>query len=56
MAVVCKNNSHTWRNVLTVDKEYEVLRSFPDSYTGSPMVEIKCDDGKIRPYRADRFA
>jgi len=51
----CINNSHTWRNVLTLGKKYEVLRSFPDPHTGYLMVEIMRDDGEIGTYRGDRF-
>jgi hypothetical protein len=53
--VVCVDNSHTWRNRLTIGKKYDVLRSYPDPYCGDPMVEIQCDDGAISVYRADRF-
>jgi hypothetical protein len=55
MYALCIDNSHTWRNVLTLSKRYEVLRLFNDPYAGYEMVEIKCDDGEIRPYRANRF-
>lgn len=48
--VVCTDNSCTWRNSLTVGKQYTVLRLFNE------MVEIKCDDEKIRTYRANRFS
>jgi hypothetical protein len=52
---ICVDNSNTWRNVLTVGKEYEILRTYDDPYAGYPMVEVLCDDGKIRPYQANRF-
>lgn len=55
MFFVCRDNSHTWRNVLTIGKEYEALRLYNDPHVGYPMVEIKCDDGEIRTYRANRF-
>lgn len=54
MKVICKDNSHTWRNVLTVGNEYSVLMDYVDSY-GVKILNVKCDDGEIRPYRADRF-
>jgi len=55
MIAICKDNSYTWRNVLTVNKEYEVIKEYDDPYAGYSMIEIKCDDEKIRPYRANRF-
>ena len=55
MIAICTDNSHTWRNVLTLGKEYFVLKKYDDSHAGYPMIEIVCDDGKIRPYRANRF-
>lgn len=51
MKVICKNNSHTWRNVLTIDKEYDVVARSSDKN----IIYIQCDDGKERPYRLDRF-
>jgi len=55
MIAECVNNSHTWRNVLTVGKQYGVIKSFDDPHAGYLMIEIICDDGEIRTYRADRF-
>lgn len=55
MRAICKDNSHTWRNSITKDKKYEVLRHFNDPHAGYPMIEIKCDDDEVRVYRADRF-
>jgi len=55
MKAKCIDNSHTWRNVLTINKNYDVIKNFSDKYAGYEMIEIKCDDGKIRPYRANRF-
>ncbi|MBP1308902.1 hypothetical protein JOD82_001922 [Paenibacillus sp. 1182] len=35
--VICIDNSYTWRNKLTIGKDYEVIRSFPDPHAGYPM-------------------
>jgi hypothetical protein len=51
----CINNSHTWRDMLTIGKEYKVLNLYDDEYAGYEMLEIVCDDGEVHPYRADRF-
>jgi hypothetical protein len=51
----CIDNSHTWRNALTIDKEYKIVKLYDDPYAGYPMIEIVCDDGILRPYRANRF-
>ncbi|AKA44363.1 hypothetical protein PPSC2_26790 (plasmid) [Paenibacillus polymyxa SC2] len=53
--VVCTDNSYTWRNKLTIGKEYEVIRSFPDPHADYSMFEIKCDDSEVSVYRANRF-
>ena len=50
MIAVCNDNSHTWRNVLTLGKEYEVLKVYDDR-----CFDVKCDDGKVRAYRSSRF-
>lgn len=55
MQAICKDNSHTWRNVLTIDKTYGVIKYYNDPNAGYPMVEIEYDDGEIRPYRGNRF-
>jgi hypothetical protein len=55
MKMICKDNSHTWRNALTVGHEYNAIKQYNDPYAGYPMVEVECDDGEIRSYRADRF-
>ena len=51
----CIDNSHTWRNVLTLQKEYEIIESFEDPYAGYEMVKVLCNDDKVRTYRANRF-
>jgi len=55
MIAKCIDNSHTWRNVLTLNKHYGVIESFDDPYAGYLMVKIICDDGEIRAYRGNRF-
>jgi hypothetical protein len=55
MIAICIDNSHTWRSVLTLSKQYNVLELFDDSYAGYQMVKIICDDGEMRTYRGDRF-
>jgi len=55
MTAICKDNNYTWRNVLTIDKEYEILDIHNDEYAGYSMINIICDDGKERIYRANRF-
>lgn len=55
MIVICTDNTFTWRSSLTIDKEYHILRLYNDQHEGYQMVEIKCDDEVIRPYRANRF-
>lgn len=55
MNAKCIDNSHTWRNVLTINKDYNVIKKYNDPYAGYPIIEIICDDGEIRPYRANRF-
>lgn len=55
MKAICKDNSHTWRNKLTIGKEYQVIKQFPDPYAGYQMIEVKCDDDEVRVYRANRF-
>lgn len=55
MKLRCIDNSHTWRNVLTINKIYEVIEFFIDPYAGYEMIKIECDDGEIRPYRKNRF-
>ena len=55
MIAICTDNSHTWRNVLTISKHYEILELFNDLYAGYPMVKIICDDGELRTYRGNRF-
>lgn len=55
MEAICKDNSHTWRNTLTINKIYKVIKCYDDSYAGYQMIEIECDDGEIRPYRGNRF-
>ena len=52
---LCNDRTHTWRSSLTDGKRYEVLKMFKDKYAGYEMVEIECDDGEIRTYRANRF-
>lgn len=56
MKAICKDNSHTWRNVLILDKEYEVIKEYNDPNAGYPMIEVMCEDGEIRPYRKNRFS
>ena len=53
---VCKDNAYTWRNVLTTGKEYVVIRTFNSVFDGYPMIDIMCDDGVTRTYRANRFS
>lgn len=55
MKAECIDNSHTWRNVLTINKTYDVIKLYNDPYAGYKMISIKCDDEDIRPYRANRF-
>lgn len=55
MFAICKDNSYTWRSSLTIGKAYEVVKQYTDEYTGEPGIEIICDDGVLRPYRAERF-
>ena len=55
MKAKCKDDTHTWRNMLTIDKEYEVIRLFDDPYAGYPMIEIKDNNGELAIYRANRF-
>ena len=55
MKAICKDNSHLFRNCLTIDKEYEVIEVFDDQYAHYPMFNILSDNGEIMPYRANRF-
>ena len=55
MKAICKDDSYTFRNRLTIGKEYEVLKSYNDSYAGYLMFDVECDNGDIRTYRANRF-
>ena len=55
MKVICKDDSYTFRNMLTIGKEYEVLKSYNDPYEGYLMFDIECDNGNVRTYRANRF-
>lgn len=55
MFAECTNNDNTWRNVLTIEKSYEVVRKFDSEYSGEIMVDIICDDGELRTYRGERF-
>lgn len=55
MIAICKDNSYTWRDVLTAGKEYQVESRFIDPYAGYPMIKVMCDDGKARVYRENRF-
>ena len=55
MKAICKDNTYTFRNRLTVGKEYDVITSFKDHYAGYLMLEIESDDKEKRVYRADRF-
>ena len=55
MKAICKDDSYTFRNMLTIGKEYEVLKSYNDSDAGYLMVVVECDNGDIRTYRANRF-
>ena len=55
MKAICKDNTYTFRNRLTVGKEYDVITSFKDPYAGYLMLEIRSDDKEKRVYRADRF-
>lgn len=56
LSLRCIDDRYTWRNSLTIDKEYTVLRYLECKYSGQPMLEIMCDDGNIRTYRTDRFS
>jgi len=55
MKAICKDNTHTFRGRLTIDKEYDVIKSYNDPYAGYLMVDIKADDGTEMTYRANRF-
>ena len=55
MIAICNDNSYNWRNVLTIGKEYKILNMYNDEYEDYPMIDIVCDDGKERAYRANRF-
>lgn len=55
MKAICKDNSHLFRNCLTIGKEYEVIEVFDDQYAHYPMFNILSDNGEIMPYRANRF-
>jgi hypothetical protein len=55
MTGICKDNSYTFRNELTINKEYEVLELYNDPYAGYPMILIINDSGENHPYRANRF-
>ncbi len=55
MVAICKDNSYTFRSDLTIGKEYEVLRYYNDPHAGYKMVEIINDEGKRKPFRANRF-
>ena len=55
MKAICIDNSHTFRDRLTVDKEYEVINYYNDPHAGYIMIDIKADDGEKRTYRANRF-
>ena len=54
MKAICINNSHTFRNRLTIGKVYDIIERYIDSYN-TDIVDIICDDEEKRPYRADRF-
>ena len=53
--MICIDDFHTWRNSITKGKEYKIIKEFPCSITGEPIVSIICDDGQERDYRKSRF-
>lgn len=55
MKAICKDDTHTFRNRLTIGKEYEVIKSYNDTHAGYLMVDIKADSGEETTYRANRF-
>lgn len=55
MIGMCIDNSHLFRDALTVGKGYEIIEKYNDQYAGYLMVKVKCDNGDINPYRANRF-
>jgi len=55
MIAKCIDNSHTWRNILTLEKHYGVIESFSDPEAGYLMIKVICDDEEVRTYRANRF-
>lgn len=55
MIGICQDNSYLFRDALTIGKEYEIIESYNDPYAGYLMIKVKCDNGDINPYRANRF-
>lgn len=54
MKAICKDNSRTWRERLTIGKEYDVLKHYIDNYN-TEIIELNCDNGDHGVYTADRF-
>jgi hypothetical protein len=54
MKAICKDNSRTFRNRLTIDKEYQVIEYYTD-FSETKIVKIICDNGEKHAYRSDRF-